>query len=86
MMRNDRDKRDYERRKWRQVAGHFGMGAAFGALFAAIVLYNNYFGLSGVIDTSEAPTLVRIIFVVGVAGSFAFMAAITGFLFLVHED
>lgn len=77
---------DYERRKWRQVAAHFGMGAAFGALFAAIVLYNNYFGLSGVIATSEEPTLVRIIFVVGVSGSFAFMAAITGFLFLVHED
>ncbi|NEV80443.1 hypothetical protein DYI24_25730 [Rhodopseudomonas sp. BR0C11] len=77
---------DYERRKWRQVAGHFGMGAAFGALFAGLVLFNNYFGLSSVIATSEAPILVRIIFVVGVAGSFAFMAAITGFLFLVHED
>ncbi|QLH72120.1 hypothetical protein [Rhodopseudomonas palustris] len=77
---------DHERRKWRQVAGHFGMGAAFGALFAGIVLFNNYFGLSSVIATSEAPILVRIIFVVGVAGSFAFMAAITGFLFLVHED
>jgi hypothetical protein len=85
-MRDDRQKRDYERRKWLQVAGHFGMGAAFGAVFALIVLYKNYFGLAGVIDTSEAPMLVRTIFVVGMAGSFAFLSAITGFLFLVHED
>ena len=85
-MRDDRHKRDYERRKWLQVAGHFAMGAVFGAVFAAIVLYKNYFGISTVIDTSEAPLMVRVIFVVGMAGSFAFCAAITGFLFLVHED
>jgi hypothetical protein len=84
-MRDDR-RREYERRKWRQVAGHFGMGAVLGAVFALVVLFKNYFGLASVIDTSEAPTLVRMIFVVGVAGSFAFCAAITGFLFLVHED
>mgnify|MGYP003704790369 CR=1 FL=1 len=66
-MRDDRDKRDYERRKWRQVAGHFGMGAAVGAVFAAIVLFKNFFGISTVIDTSEAPLVVRIIFVVGMA-------------------
>lgn len=84
-MRDDR-RRDYERKKWLQVAAHFGMGAVFGAIFAAIVLFQNYFGLSTVIATSEAPTLVRVVFVVGVAGSFAFLAAITGFLFLVHEE
>ncbi|WP_022723711.1 hypothetical protein [Rhodopseudomonas sp. B29] len=84
-MRDDR-RRDYERKKWLQVAGHFGMGAVFGAVFAGIVLFQNYFGLSTVIATSEAPTLVRVVFVVGVSGSFAFLAAITGFLFLVHED
>jgi len=85
-MRDDRQKRDDERRKWLQVAGHFGMGAVFGAVFALIVLFQNFFGLASVINTSESPMLVRIIFVFGMAGSFAFMAAITGFLFLVHED
>jgi len=84
-MRDD-DRRTYERRKWRQVAWHFAMGAVLGAGFAVVLLIGNYFGLARVIDTSEAPTLVRIIFVVGMAGSFAFLTAITGFLFLLHED
>lgn len=79
-------RRAYERRKWRQVAGHFAMGAAFGAVFAIVLLIGDYFGISRAIDSSEAPTVVRIILVVGMAGSFAFCAAITGFLFLVHED
>ncbi|RJF78849.1 hypothetical protein [Rhodopseudomonas palustris] len=84
-MRDD-ERRVYERRKWRQVAGHFVMGAVFGAGFAIILLIGNYFGLAKVIDTSEAPMLIRVVLVVGIAGSFAFCAAITGFLFLVHED
>ncbi|ABD07161.1 conserved hypothetical protein [Rhodopseudomonas palustris HaA2] len=82
----DDDRNAYERRKWRQVAGHFAMGAVFGALFAIVLLLGNYFGLAKVIDTSEAPMLIRAVLVVGIAGSFAFLAAITGFLFLVHED
>ncbi|MGO3931275.1 hypothetical protein NP284_23540 [Rhodopseudomonas pseudopalustris] len=84
-MRDD-ERREYERRKWRQIAGHFAMGAVFGAVFALVLLAGNYFGISNVIATSEAPLVVQIVFVAGMGGSFAFCAAITGFLFLVHED
>ena len=62
------------------------MGALFGAGFAVILLVGNYSGLAKVIATSESPMLIRIVLVAGIAGSFAFCAAITGFLFLVHED
>jgi hypothetical protein len=85
MKRRRRD-RDFERGMWRRVAGHFGMGAVLGAGFALIVLYKNSFGIAGAIAGSEAPTVVRIAFVAGVANAFAFCAAITGFLFLLAED
>jgi hypothetical protein len=84
-MRDDK-RRAYERRKWRQVAGHFVMGAVFGAGFAGVLLFKNYFGLATAIATSEAPNTVRAVLVIGMAGSFAFCAAITGFLFLLAED
>lgn len=85
-MKRRRRHQDFERSKWRQVAGHFGMGAVLGASLAVVVLFKNSFGITDAIAGSEAPTVVRIAFIVGVANTFAFCAAITGFLFLLAED
>lgn len=85
-MKRRRPGKDFERSKWRQVAGHFGMGAVLGASLALVVLFKNSFGISDAIAGSESPAVVRIVFIAGIANAFAFCAAITGFLFLVAED
>jgi len=78
--------RDQERRLARQLAGHFAMGAVLGMLFAAVLLWRNSFGLSDLIATTEAPRLLQMLFVIGVAFHVALGAALTAFLMLTADD
>lgn len=75
-----------ERAIARRLAGQFGMGAALGAGFAGIVLWRNFFGLSALIATSQAPRTLQILFVIGVAFHFALGASLTAFLMLAADD
>jgi hypothetical protein len=69
----------------RQLAGHLMMGASLGALLAVWMLQTNFQRIFDVIAGSEMPVLMHAIFVIGLAGYFAFGAALTAFLFIVSD-
>jgi hypothetical protein len=77
---------DRERRLLRQIAGNLSMGAALGACFALWLLLTNVQGISTVIAGSDAPVIMRAIFVIGLAAHFGFAAALTAFVMLMSED
>jgi hypothetical protein len=75
-----------ERELFRQVACHFAMGAALGALFIASLLVLNVQNILDVVRSSTSPIVVTVILVTGASVYFAFGAAITGFHFLIVDD
>jgi hypothetical protein len=75
-----------ERQLFRQVALHFAMGAALGALFIASLLVLNVQNMSDIVLRSTSPLLATVILVTGGAVYFAFGAAITGFHFLIMDE
>jgi hypothetical protein len=85
-MKQERRASEMDRRLLRQLAGNLGMGAALGAAFALSLLLTDAHGISAAIAGSEAPLIMRVIFVVGLAAHFGFCAALTAFLMLVSED
>jgi uncharacterized membrane protein len=86
MNQQERRATEMERRLLRQLAANLGMGAALGAGFALWLLLSDAHGISSAIAGSEAPTIMRLIFVVGLAAHFGFCAALTAFLMLVSDD
>jgi hypothetical protein len=85
-MSHERRASEMERRLLRQLAGHLAMGVALGSCFALGLLLSNAHGITSAIDGSEAPAIMRTIFVIGLAAHFGFGAALTGFLMLLSED
>jgi hypothetical protein len=85
-MKHGRRVGELERRLPRHLAGNFAMGATLGACLAFSLLLANAHGLSSAINGSEAPGIVRVVFVVGLAAYLGFGAALTAFLMLVSDD
>ncbi len=75
-----------ERELFRQVALHFAMGAALGALFIASLLVLNVQNIMNVVWGSPSPAVATAILVTGASVYFAFGAAITGFHFMITGE
>ncbi len=73
-----------DRQLFTQVAWHFAMGAALGAIFITVLLILNVQHLFDTVMNSSSPVTCLIALGLGVSAQFAFGAAITGFHLIIE--